>query len=111
MVGSYLKVCGRGDVGVGQMKSFTVGGKQLLVVNIDGNYYVVSNVCTHAGGDLSKGRLDGNVVECPRHHARFDVITGKVVSKPKVGFLRPDIKDLKVYQVKVVDDDVMAVVE
>jgi len=52
------------------------------------------------GGDLSKGALKGNIVTCPKHKAKFDTITGKVISGPKVFFMHPKIKDEPFYMVK-----------
>jgi 3-phenylpropionate/trans-cinnamate dioxygenase ferredoxin component len=65
---------------VGSMKMFAVEGQEILVVNLGNKYYALSNRCTHAGGDLSKGRLEGNVVICPRHGSHFDVTNGNRIS-------------------------------
>ncbi|MGD6805890.1 MAG: Rieske (2Fe-2S) protein [Candidatus Bathyarchaeia archaeon] len=54
------------------------------------------NTCTHAGGDLSKGILEGNAITCPRRKVKFDVATGKVISPPKIGLFHPKIQDEKV---------------
>jgi nitrite reductase/ring-hydroxylating ferredoxin subunit len=67
----------------GTMKSFSAGGKPILIANVEGKFYAINNFCTHLGGDLSHGKLDGKIVTCPRHHSRFDVTTGKNLSGPK----------------------------
>jgi nitrite reductase/ring-hydroxylating ferredoxin subunit len=89
------------------MKSVKLQDKEILIANVSGNYYAIDNRCTHAGGDLSQGVLEGNIVTCPRHHARFDVTTGRVVSHPKLALFHPKAKDEPTYQVKVEDDSIM----
>lgn len=83
------------------MKTVKAGNKEVLVANINGAFYAVSNVCTHQGGNLSKGKLEGNIVTCPRHKAQFDLTTGKNVALPKIMFMHPTINDLPTYNVKV----------
>jgi len=98
---SLIEVAQVNEVPTGTMKSYSAGGKQILIANIDGKLYAIGSVCTHAGGDLSKGKLEGKIVTCPRHGSRFDVTTGKCISGPKIGFLRLKTKDETVYEVKV----------
>jgi len=104
---NYVRVAGSTEVPVGKMKTIRLEGKEILIVNVNGNFYAIGNRCTHQGTDLSQGKLEGNVVECPKHHARFDVTTGKLVSKPKIGFLHVDAKDESTCQVKVEDENIM----
>ena len=61
---------------------FLVEGQEVLVVNLEGKLYAVGNRCTHAHGDLSKGRLEGKIVVCPRHGSKFDVTSGSRISGP-----------------------------
>jgi 3-phenylpropionate/trans-cinnamate dioxygenase ferredoxin subunit len=90
----------------GTMQAFQVEGKKILIANVAGKYYAIDNVCTHMGGDLSKGRLEGQIVICPRHGSRFDVTTGKSLSGPKMAFLKLKTKDEAVYEVKVEGDSI-----
>ena len=92
------------DVPPGSMKGFTTAGKKLLIANIGGTFHAMDAVCSHMGGDLTKGRLEKNVVTCPLHGSRFDVTTGKVVGN--VSYLiktltRRTAVDLKTYRVTV----------
>jgi len=103
----YVRVAGNAEVPVGKMKAVKLEDKEILIANVNGNYYAIGNRCTHAGGDLSQGVLEGNVVTCPKHHAKFDVTTGKVVSHPKIGFLHPKAKDEPTYQVRVENGNIM----
>jgi nitrite reductase/ring-hydroxylating ferredoxin subunit len=104
---SYVVAGEAVQVPPGTMKSFMVSGKKLLVTNIDGRFYAINSICTHAGGDLSKGKLDGNVVTCPRHGSRFDVTTGQALSGPKFGFVKFNTASEPSYAVKVEDGKIM----
>ncbi len=66
----------------GAMRSIMIGGKEIMVVNVGGNLYALDNKCTHMGGPLAKGKLDGFVVTCPWHGSQFDVRTGTIKRGP-----------------------------
>jgi nitrite reductase/ring-hydroxylating ferredoxin subunit len=97
----FVKIGESSEIALSKMMKVKVGDKEFLVVNVNGNYYAIGNRCTHAGGDLSKGSLDGSIVTCPRHKAKFDVTTGKVISGPKMALFHPKINDEPSYQVKI----------
>jgi 3-phenylpropionate/trans-cinnamate dioxygenase ferredoxin subunit len=78
----YVDVASINDVPAGTMKPYTVEGKEILLVNYDGQYYAIGKKCTHAGGDLSKGKLEGKIVTCPRHGSKFDITTGSRIAGP-----------------------------
>jgi len=78
----FEKVSQASEVAPGEMKSVQLDGEELLLANVDGNYYVISDTCSHRGGPLSSGELTGEQVECPLHGAVFSVVTGDVVSPP-----------------------------
>lgn len=103
----FFKVAETSDVPVGKMKLVKVEEKEILIANVDGHFYAIGNRCTHAGGDLSKGSLEGNIITCPRHESKFDVTTGKVISGPKILFLRPKITDVTSYEAKVEGKDIL----
>jgi 3-phenylpropionate/trans-cinnamate dioxygenase ferredoxin component len=98
---SFKEITKTNDVPAGTMKGFEIDGKSVLVSNIGGQYFAINGKCTHMGGDLAKGILEGNVVTCPRHHAKFDITTGKNMAGPKIGFLKLSAKDETAYPVKV----------
>jgi len=97
----FVKIGESSEIALGKMKKVKVGDKEFLVANVNGNYYAIRNKCTHAGGDLSQGSLEGNVVTCPKHKAKFDVTTGKVISGPKMALFHPRITDEPSYQVEI----------
>jgi len=107
MESNYVKVAEKSEVPVGKTKGVMVKSNEILLANVGGNIYAIGMKCTHSGGDLSKATLEGNIVTCPKHHAQFDVTTGKVVSPPKVGFLHPKASDEPAYQVKIENEDIM----
>ncbi|MBM5805423.1 MAG: Rieske (2Fe-2S) protein [Candidatus Verstraetearchaeota archaeon] len=103
----FVKVAEIQEIPVGTMKMVKLGEKEILIVNIGGKFYAIGNKCTHMGGDLSRGRLEGNMVTCPRHGAKFDVTTGKSIAGPKIGFLRVKTGDEPAYEVKVEGNDIL----
>jgi 3-phenylpropionate/trans-cinnamate dioxygenase ferredoxin subunit len=72
------------DIPPGTVKACQVNGKGVVVCNVDGTFYAIEDVCTHDGGELGEGYLEGDEIECPRHGARFDVKTGKALTLPAV---------------------------
>ena len=92
------------DVNSGQMKSFTVNGKRILVANVSGTFFAAQDICTHDGGTLSDGELVGDDIECPRHAARFSAQTGQVRALPA-------ILPIKTFPVKIENDEIKVSVE
>ena len=103
---SFIQVAKIDQITLGTMAPFTVSGKEVLIVNYEGNYYAMGLKCTHMGGDLSKGKLEGKIVTCPRHGAKFDVTSGICLSGPKLGLIKPRIKNENVYTLKVDGDSI-----
>lgn len=66
----------------GSWRTVDVDGTQIAVFNVEGEYYAIEDVCTHDGGILSGGTVEGAEVECPRHGARFSLATGEALSPP-----------------------------
>ena len=82
------------------MKAYDLAGESVCIVNIEGNYFAIGNVCTHLGGPLNEGTLEGYDVECPWHGFRFDVRTGNP-TKP------PALQPVPSYEVKVEGNDIL----
>lgn len=59
-----------------------VGDRYVVIVKLGDDYFCLDDVCTHDGGPLGEGELDGNCLVCPRHGAKFDVRTGEAVTMP-----------------------------
>ncbi len=99
-MGGYVKVATVGDLSPGEAMRVEVNDEEVALFNVDGTYYAIGDVCTHAGGPLSDGELEGEEVECPWHGARYNVRTGEVLSPPAP-------KGVKSYSVKVEGDDIL----
>lgn len=74
----FIKAANVGDIKEGEIKRVELDGNTIVIVNLDGEYYAISDTCSHEEASLSEGELDGNVITCPKHGSRFDVKTGRV---------------------------------
>jgi 3-phenylpropionate/trans-cinnamate dioxygenase ferredoxin subunit len=97
----YVKVAETPLLPAGKMMLVVAKGKEILLANVEGTYYAISNKCTHMGGMLCDGKLEGSIVTCPRHGSQFDVKTGKAVRGPQIPLLNIKIKDEMQFTVKV----------
>jgi glycine betaine catabolism B len=78
----FVRVAETKDIQTSQMKEVQIDGESVCIANVEGKYYAIGNVCTHEGGPLADGILEGYEVECPWHQSKFDVRTGEVTSPP-----------------------------
>jgi nitrite reductase/ring-hydroxylating ferredoxin subunit len=79
---SRIELCRTDEIDVGCARKIDVAGLSLAVFNVDGQFFVTDDACTHGPGSLSDGYLDGDVIECNFHGGQFNVRTGEVVSPP-----------------------------
>ncbi len=100
----FVKVATTSDIEPGTVKVYEAGGKQIAICNVDGTFYAIDDVCTHDGGSLDQGELEGDQIECPRHGALFDVKTGKALTLPAV-------MPVQSYPVQVEGDDIKVEVD
>jgi 3-phenylpropionate/trans-cinnamate dioxygenase ferredoxin subunit len=110
-MGDFVEAGKTGEFQDGTRKKLMIREKEILLVRVKDEYYACSNRCTHMGGDLSEGSLEGTVVTCPRHASQFDIRDGKVVRWLKgpglltaVGKALKSPKPLETYPVKVEGD-------
>lgn len=94
------------ELAVGKTLKLPLGDFGVLIANVEGEFYAVDALCTHYGGDLSQGKLEGKILTCPVHGAKFDVTTGKVVSPPTMPLDRPVIENLITYPLKVQNGEI-----
>ncbi len=78
----YVKVAVTDDIAPNQGKLVEVQGKKIALFNLEGKYYAIDNTCTHRGGPLAEGELEGDEVTCPWHGAKFKITSGAVLSPP-----------------------------
>ena len=100
MPDEFVKVASVEAVPLGEMTAVEVNGEGVLLVNLEGEYYALSEECTHAFGRLSMGTLKGHEVKCPSHDAWFNLKTGDAVT-------RPAIYPLVRYEVRVEGGDIL----
>ena len=102
------------DLSEGTMKKYQVQDTEILVARIGGKYYATKNKCPHFGGDLSKGKLEGSIVTCPRHGSQFNLTDGSVVRWLKgaglissIGKALKSPQKLTTYNVKIGGQDII----
>jgi glycine betaine catabolism B len=78
----WVTIAKTDEVAEGEMIGTTIDGVELLVAKVDGEYRAIGSVCTHEGGDLAEGWIDGREVTCPLHGSMFDLATGEAVGPP-----------------------------
>jgi len=81
-VSDWLSVCRVEDLPPGSHRLLEVDGAQVAVFNLGGQYYAIEDVCTHDGGVLTGGAVEGDQIICPRHGARFSIRTGEALAPP-----------------------------
>ena len=81
-MGQLVKVAETKDVPPGTAKAVEAEGRKIALFNSGGAYYAIDDTCTHRGGPLSEGEVDGTVVTCPWHRATYDITTGNVLGPP-----------------------------
>ena len=79
---NWLRVAPASSIADGDYAQVEVDGVLVAVFNIHGTFYAIEDTCTHDGGELAGGALDGDVVICPRHGARFCLRTGAALTPP-----------------------------
>ena len=79
---SRIELCNTSDVDVGGALKVEQDELILAVFNIDGEFFVTDDACTHGPGSLSEGYIEDDVVECNFHNGQFNIKTGEVVAPP-----------------------------
>jgi 3-phenylpropionate/trans-cinnamate dioxygenase ferredoxin component len=97
---SFVRVARSDEIMPGERAFFEVDGVLVVIVNVGGQYYALEDVCTHDGGPLGEGELDGHQLICPRHGARFDVRSGEALTLPA-------FEAAPSYEVRVEDGDIL----
>jgi 3-phenylpropionate/trans-cinnamate dioxygenase ferredoxin component len=98
---SEFFVAGRlSEIADGQMMLTEVDDRLVILFRKGDQVYCMDDVCTHDGGSLSDGDLDGQQIECPRHGARFNLCTGEALTMPAT-------EDNKMHNVKIENDEIL----
>ena len=96
----FVKVATVQEIQPGDRKLIDFEDVTVALFNVGGKYYCIEDVCTHDGGPLAEGELEGHIIKCPRHGALFDVVSGDVLSMPAV-------VPVPTYEVCVDGDDIL----
>jgi 3-phenylpropionate/trans-cinnamate dioxygenase ferredoxin subunit len=92
----YLQVGSVEELAEGSRLFIEIDGQPIVILRIANNYYAIADVCSHDDGPVGEGALEGYEIICPRHGARFDVRSGKVLALPA-------FVDIPAYPVRIVD--------
>ncbi|MCC6650415.1 MAG: non-heme iron oxygenase ferredoxin subunit [Candidatus Eisenbacteria bacterium] len=95
----FVTVARVGEIALNGVKIVRVGDAQLAVFHLEDGYFAIEDVCTHDGSPMAGGCLEDGAIECPRHGARFDVRTGRVLRLPASS-------PVPTYPVRVAGDDI-----
>ncbi len=99
-MGAFRTVAKVSDVKPGQLRRVQLDdGAQVCLANVEGTIYAIGGVCTHEGGPLAEGELEGTTITCPWHGAMFDVTTGELQGPPAGS-------SVSSYEVRIQGDDV-----
>lgn len=79
---AWIEVAAADSIADGDYAQIEIDSTLVAVFNIHGTFYAIADVCTHDGGELAGGALEGDVVICPRHGARFCLKTGAALTPP-----------------------------
>jgi 3-phenylpropionate/trans-cinnamate dioxygenase ferredoxin subunit len=78
----WVDVATKEKLAPGQCRVVDVDDVEIAVFNVGGRLLAVEDVCSHDGGELASGEVDGETIVCPRHGARFCLRTGRVLEPP-----------------------------
>jgi len=80
----FVMVGRASDVPIGRPEVFEVEDRHIAIYRLEDGFYAIEDICTHDGGPLAEGEVEGHEVICPRHGARFDLKTGAPLCMPAV---------------------------
>lgn len=93
---NFIQIAPVTDLPIGERLFVEIDDKKIVLFNLGGNLYAIGDVCSHDGGPVGDGEIEGLDVICPRHGARFDIQTGQAI-------LLPAVEDIPAYPVRIRD--------
>ena len=78
----FVTVATKSEIADQSAKCVDVEGKRIAIFNLAGDFYAIDDACTHRGGRLSEGSIEGEAIICPLHGARFNIKSADVISPP-----------------------------
>lgn len=96
----FVAVAGVEELANGERMLLSIDEYNLVIFNIAGKFFAIADLCSHDGGPLGEGELEGDFeISCPRHGAHFDIRNGRALSLPA-------IVDIPAYPVRVVGETI-----
>jgi 3-phenylpropionate/trans-cinnamate dioxygenase ferredoxin subunit len=95
----YIPVASTDDLPPGERLFLDIDGDPIVIFNIAGEFFAIADLCSHDNGPLGEGEVEDHEVICPRHGARFSIVTGRVLALPAV-------EDIPAYPVRVIDGEI-----
>jgi len=95
----FIKVAIKDDIKPGTGKKVDLNGTPLALFNVDGTFYAIDNTCLHRKGPLGDGEVEKNIVTCPWHGWKYDILTGNCQTNPGL--------KVKSFKVKVEGEDIL----
>jgi 3-phenylpropionate/trans-cinnamate dioxygenase ferredoxin component len=92
----YVEIVPADQIPAGERLFVELGGRSIVVFNLAGKFFAIGDVCSHDNGPVGDGEIDETEIICPRHGARFDILTGKATSLPA-------LVDIPAYPVRVTE--------
>jgi nitrite reductase/ring-hydroxylating ferredoxin subunit len=104
MADSYVSVAKVSDLNPGELMYVEVDDEPVCLINFNGEFHALNDLCTHEEASLSDGEIVGDEIECPLHGGAFEIRTGRPASFPVV-------VPVEKYRVRVVDGEVQVSVK
>lgn len=95
----FVTVAPVDELPAGERMVVEINRKWVAIFNVGGEYHAIQDICSHDGGELAEGELSGCEIACPRHGAKFDIRTGKVLTPPA-------LVDIPAFEVRVIDGQI-----
>jgi 3-phenylpropionate/trans-cinnamate dioxygenase ferredoxin component len=95
----YYRITSTQEFPEGERLFVEINNLSIVIFSLNGEYYATSDECSHDGGPIGDGQIEGYEIICPRHGARFDLRTGKVTHFPAV-------TDIASYPIRIVDGNI-----
>ena len=78
----FVKVAKTSEIAEQSASCIEIEEKRIALFNLGAEFYAIDDTCTHRGGPLSEGTIEGEEVECPWHRAHFNIKSGAVTNPP-----------------------------
>ncbi|MFW9922043.1 MAG: Rieske (2Fe-2S) protein [Candidatus Thorarchaeota archaeon] len=75
------KICSLSEIPPGSVKEFKFQNYDIAIFNVEGKFYAIDRKCTHMKGNLAKGTVEGKIVTCPLHGAKYNLATGELLKQ------------------------------